>query len=240
MGRKLCMALAIFLCICFAVPAAVYANAAEPPALIVIVKNAPEDIDISIVGDDGLKEARKKTAGWETCYAFYHHHLGDRSEVTLNVSGNGKSYEQPVDPQYLRGYNNIVTVDFDRRTLEDGKLLSRSILLVTLRVSLTLLIEGLIFYLFGFRRKSSWINFLIINLLTQGGLNIALNHDVTPFSSYSIFNLIFMEFLVLALELPAFLTAVKEHRKRRRAAYVLIANLASLVLGGYLITVLPV
>ncbi|HWQ77572.1 MAG TPA: hypothetical protein VN381_02090 [Anaerovoracaceae bacterium] len=240
MKRKVLALTLTFVYIFLSLPAVAYANAAEPPALVVIVKNAPEDISLAIVGDNGLKEARKKTAVWETCYAFYHSSIGDGDKVTLSVSGNDESYKLTVDPQYLNGYNSIVTLDFDRRTLEEGKLLSRSILLVTLRVILTLLIEGLIFFAFGFRRKSSWINFVLINLLTQGGLNIALNNDVTPFSSYLIFSLILMEFLVLAAELAAFLTAVKEHKAARRAVYVLAANLASLVLGGYLITVLPV
>jgi hypothetical protein len=110
---------------------------------------------------------------------------------------------------------------------------------VSLRVVLTLLIEGLLFYLFGFRRKSSWIAFLVINLLTQGVLNIQLNNAV-PFTGYLIFNLIFMELVVLLVEMISFLSYVKEHGKLRRAAYAFIANLASLVLGGWLITVLPV
>ena len=220
-------------------PAAVYANAAEPPALVVIIKNAPEDAEVSIAGDNGLKEARKKTVAWETYYAFYRSSLGDGDEITLSVSGNGERFRKTVDLQQVREYDKIVTLDFAAQTLEPGKLLSRSILLVTLRVVLTLLIEGLLFYLFGFRRKSSWIAFLIINLLTQGVLNILLN-NATPFTSYLIFNLILMEFVVFFVEMISFVSYVNEHRKLRRVAYAFIANLASLVLGGWLITILPV
>jgi len=229
---------ALFLIIvCF--PAAVYANAAEPPALVVIIENAPEDVEVSIAGDNGLKEARKKTVAWETYYAFYRSSLGDGDEITLIVSGDGERFEKTVDLKQAREYDTIVTLDFEEQTLEPGKLLSRSILLVTLRVALTLLIEGLVFYLFGFRRKNSWIAFLAINLLTQGVLNIQLN-NATPFASYLIFNLIFMELVVLLVEMIFFVSYVREHGKFRRAAYVFVANLASLVLGGWLITVLPV
>lgn len=238
--KRICFILlaALFpIIVCF--PAAVDANAAEPPALVVIIKNAPQDIEVSIAGDNGLKGAQKKTVAWETYYAFYHSSLGGGDEVTLIVSGNGESFEKNVDLQQAREHDKIVTLDFAAQTLEPGKLVSRSILLVTLRVILTLLIEGFFFYLFGFRRKSSWIAFLVINLLTQGVLNILLN-NATPFASYLIFNLILMEFVVFFVEIISFVSYVNEHRKLRRAAYAFIANLASLVLGGWLITVLPV
>ena len=246
MRRKTCMALTAIFCIALFLPLQAYANSAEPPALIVILKNAPADVSVSIVSNGRAIEGREKKAAWETVFAFYNYDIrnynygsADLEEVTLRVTAVGETYDQPVDKEFLKGYNSVVTLDFPERTLIAGKLLSRSILLVTLRVSLTLLIEGLIFYLFGFRRKSSWISFFIINLLTQGILNIELN-GATPFFSYLIFNLILMEFLVIAAEMAGFLIAVKEHKASRRAAYVLTANLASLILGGYLITALPV
>ena len=36
---------------------------------------------------------------------------------------------------------------------------------------MTLLIEGALFFAFGFRKKLSWVLFIIINLITQGLLN---------------------------------------------------------------------
>jgi hypothetical protein len=108
--------LAALFCITVCFPAAVYANSAEPPALVVIIKNAPEDIKVSIAGDNGLKEARKKTVAWETYYAFYRSSLGDRDEIILNVSGNGESFVKTVDLQQVREYDKIVTLDFESQT----------------------------------------------------------------------------------------------------------------------------
>ncbi|MEJ2740893.1 MAG: hypothetical protein P8105_13905, partial [Dehalococcoidia bacterium] len=107
-------------------------------------------------------------------------------------------------------------------------------------IIVTLAIEALVFYLFGYRKKRSWLIFLIANLLTQGALNIWLNVTTTPLESYIIFSLITGELLVIAVELAGFLTFVKEHRRWRTALYVIVANLLSLFAGGYLITVLPV
>ncbi|WP_202949404.1 hypothetical protein [Desulfosporosinus meridiei] len=165
--------------------------------------------------------------------------IGNNNEILLRVSGNGVSYDQIVGKEFLTGYNSIVTLDFSSQTIAAGKMLSRSILLVTQRVLFTLVIEGVIFILFRFRDKKSWIAFLMMNLLTQGILNVALN-GASPFASYLIFNLILMEFFVLFAELVGVLVFIKEHGRFRRVSYVLVANLASLVLGGYLITVLPI
>lgn len=239
MKRKVITLLIMIFAISYFFPGTTYANSAEPPALIIILKNAPEDVSISILSDGFKEEGKKRKTAWETYYAFYRRDIGNNNEITLNVSGDGISYNQIVGKQYLTGYNSIITLDFARQSIAGGKLLSRSILLVTLRVFLTLLTEGVIFFLFGFRSKKSWITFLVMNLLTQGILNIVLN-GASPFASYLIFNLIFMEFFVFAAEIISVLAFISEHGRFRRISYALTANLISLILGGYLITLLPI
>jgi hypothetical protein len=110
---------------------------------------------------------------------------------------------------------------------------------VSLRIALTLLIEGIVFWLFGFRNKRSWIVFLAINLITQGALNIWLN-GFLPLGSYLVVSLVFGEILVFIAEIIVFLALVKEHRHRRTLLYVSTANFLSLFAGGYIITVLPI
>ena len=51
---------------------------------------------------------------------------------------------------------------------------------------------------------------------------------------------IFGELVILIVEMIAFLKLVREHKKSRTALYTVVANAASLVLGGLLITYLPV
>lgn len=239
MKLKSYMLLIIFFVIFSFLPTIAYANSAEPPGLILILKNAPADVSVSIVSADSIQEGKKRKVAWEIYYAFYNRDIGNNNEILLRVSGNGVSYDQIVGKEFLTGYNSIVTLDFSSQTIAAGKMLSRSILLVTQRVLFTLVIEGVIFILFRFRDKKSWIAFLMMNLLTQGILNVALN-GASPFASYLIFNLILMEFFVLFAELVGVLVFIKEHGRFRRVSYVLVANLASLVLGGYLITVLPI
>ncbi len=237
--QKVYTSFIVLLAAFYFMPVIAYANAAEPPSLIIIMKNAPEDVSVSVVSSNSMAEGKKSKTAWETYYTFYKRDLGSDTDIILRVSGDVIDYEQTIGKKYLEGYNNILTLDVSAQTISAGKVLSRSILLVALRVFLTLGIEGIVFFLFGFRDKTSWLAFLLMNLLTQGILNVILNR-ASPFASYLIFNLVLMEFWVFAAEIIGVLALIKEHGRFRRVSYVLVANLASLVVGGYLITVLPI
>lgn len=226
------------LLICIAMIQPCYANSAEPPSIIIIVSNAPDDLEINIVSDDVIHKARKINKVVETYYTFYSGEMKNLNDYIFSVSTNNESYEIKLDKP-LQNYNNIYTLDLKSHTLTNGKLLSRSIYLVSMRVLLTLAIEGLIFLLFGFKRKNSWAIFLIINLITQGALNIWIN-SFTPTQGYIIFGLIFGEIFILIAEIIAFLMFVKEHNSLRKVLYIFTANFISLIAGGYIITILPI
>jgi hypothetical protein len=213
-----------------------YANAGEPPSILIIVPNAPGDLEISI-GPENIKAHRIDKA-FESYFTFYRFDLRF-TDYRVNVTTKDRTFEIVLDTP-LESYNNIFTLDLEKRTLIPGKLLSRHITLISLRVVLTLIIEAIVFFLFGYRRKKSWLIFLIINLFTQGLLNIWLSGSTTPLESYIIFSLIGGEMLVFIVEMIAFLIFVNEHHRLRTALYVIMANLLSSIAGGYLITVLPV
>jgi hypothetical protein len=212
-----------------------YANAAAPPSILIIVPNAPDDLEITI-GSENIK-ARRTDKVIESYYAFYSRDLKS-ANYTIKVSTGGKTFEIVLDTP-LKSYNNIFTLDLDSQTLTPGKLLSISITLLSLRIILTIIIEAIVFYLFGFRRKKSWLVFLIVNLFTQGLLNIWLNVISNPLNSYLVLTLILGEILVIIIEMTAFLIFVKEHHPLETALYVIVANVLSLFAGGYLISVLP-
>jgi len=87
--------------------------------------------------------------------------------------------------------------------------------------------------------KKTWIAFLIVNLLTQGALNIWIN-GFSPLAGYIIVTLIFSEILIFIVEITAFLTLDKEHSSLRTFSYVLAVNLLSFIAGDYTITFLPI
>jgi|GEM_PF-1100297 len=103
-----------------------------------------------------------------------------------------------------------------------------------LRLILTLVIELGVLYLFGFRKKSTFIFVTMMNVISQVALNIAIISAFynNPSNGYSfIFTFIIGEFFVFTLEPIIVSVFVKEHKLFRKIAYSLSANTASLVIG---------
>ncbi len=214
-----------------------YANAAPPPSIFIIVPGAPDDLEISIGPEDIQGQRTDKVIG--SYYAFYFFDLKP-TDYTMKVTTVGSTFYVVLDipPD---SYGNIFTLDLKNQTVSPGESLFMNITSVSLRIVLTLLIEAIVFFLFGYRKKKSWLVFLIANLITQGVLYIWLSGSaVSPWNSYVIFALVFGEMLVFIIEMIVFLVFINEHRRWRTALYVIVANLVSLFLGGYLLMVLPV
>ncbi len=216
-----------------------YGNSAEPPSILIIVPNAPDDLSIKLNYESSSYEARIVDKVIEKYYTFYSSNMFKKPNTyNFVVSSKDYSFEFELDKP-IKNYNNIYTLNLKNHSLTEGKLLSRSIMLVGMRVTLTFIIEAFIFWIFGFRNKKSWMAFLVINLITQGALNVWIN-GFSPMISYAVFTLIFGEFFVFVAELIAFMTFCKEHGRLRKVLYVLTANLVSLIVGGYIITILPI
>lgn len=244
-AKKACFALLCIGLLFLAAVPVVNANSAEPPRLIVILDNPPDDLALSLrFGESGpaTVELSKQQIAWEAQYRFVYGMVSSKNpsldHVVLIASSGGNTSEYPISESLLNRYNSVMTLDYAKGTIRDGQTPARIFTSVSLRVVLTLLIEGLIFFLFGYRQKTSWIAFIIINLITQGALNLALNQSFAD--SYLMFALVLYECIVIVAELIAFGLIVKEHRTRRTVGYVLLANVTSLFLGGFLLIRLPV
>lgn len=101
----------------------------------------------------------------------------------------------------------------------------------------TVLLEGLLLLLFGFSRKRNWKPFLLVNLVTQGGLALyfslqAIRHGV----GYGYFFLFFPAELAITLAEAGLYTQLLTGRSKPRAfVYGLTANACSAVLGFILV-----
>ncbi|MCL1864751.1 MAG: hypothetical protein FWF73_02955 [Spirochaetes bacterium] len=224
----------------------VFANAAEPPLLTIMVIFPPDDLTLSIRSADGSNtkavKLYKNQKAWEAYYRFFRWmedaHMPSLEGAVLVVQSNDKNFECLLPEFAFKRYNNLLILNLANESITEDQSPARSILLVSMRVILTLIIEGLIFFAFGYRNKASWIAFVVINLLTQGTLNMVFIGPIL--SSYFIFGFIFLEFFIFIIEMAAFPFILKEHKKKRAAAYALTANLASLILGCILLSCLPV
>ena len=112
-------------------------------------------------------------------------------------------------------------------------------------LSLTILIEGTIYYLFKYKRKLSWLVFGITNVSTQVFLYIYLYFSRIKAPSYYpnpmsyFFILAFGELLIFVIEAVVFLIFLTERPRWVTFTYVITANITSLVLGGAITLFLP-
>jgi len=217
-----------------------YANAAEPPAIVIIVADAPSDLKVSVYFDaDALFiEGRKTINAIESQIKFNQRDLPENTDYVFEVRYGTQRFEITLDKP-VNTYHATYTLNLKDKTLIKGETLKRNVTLVGLRVSLTLLIESAIFWLLGFRERRTWLIFLIMNLMTQGVLNLMLATNPVS-ASYVIFGLIFGEIFVFIVEWIVTLSLIIEHSQAKRFVTVTLANVASLILGGYLISILPV
>ena len=236
-----------FLFFVILLPVDVSANSAEPPCLTVVVVNAPDDLEISLHFTDGTSAEALRLYrfyhAWETYFRFsYNHELPyaeiDLQNAILTASTADGSFECPLPAGASKTYNNLLTLDLDTQTLSNGLYPGRYAIIVTIRLLTTLIMEGVIFFLFGFTEKKSWTRFLIINLLTQAFVNLML-YGVDSEAS-ALLGYILVEIVVFLTEISAFPIAVKEHSRLRAVIYALTANAISLYVGGLLILYMPV
>lgn len=144
---------------------------------------------------------------------------------------------QAAEVPYTRDFVGNIVYDWEANTVREAtppplRFLAR--LAATLVP--TLAVEGLIFWLFGFRGRRSWLVFLAANLATQTGLHLAVGSMLAEagwhFLNYFL-TILIPELAVWVLEAAAYALLLKEHDRYQRIGYALVANLASFVLGYF-------
>ena len=242
MVKKL-SAILLVLVVVLALPVSVSANAAEPPGMIIIVEGAPEDIELTLElaeePEYGIR-IRRSDKKWETYFRlFYSPDIELLNGAVIRVESSEKSFICPLPDEVSNRYNQLLTLDYASETLVFGQRWWRQPVLTAIRVTLTLLVEGLIFLAFGFRHKRSWIVFFAVNLITQGWLNYIINSGAFT-NGYWVLGLYLAEFVIFIAESIAFPVATKEKKKWVCVLYALTANAASLAVGLLLINRLPI
>lgn len=247
--RRICV---LFLCACvLLVVLTPAAHASQPafPGFTVIVGFPPSDLEVSLRFQDGedftTVHLSKEQIAWEARYRFNYAMAAQVwatiEDAKLVVSGGGKTFECSL-PELVLGMHesDMLFLDIAGQTVTSRKPVGRTVSLVSMRVLLPLILEGALFFVFGYRKKRSWIAFATINLITQSALNIGLLRLSSLAGPFLVLYMIPLAVPVLIVELIAFAVSVNEHHRLRTVAYVVAANVLSLVLGGFLISYLPV
>lgn len=156
----------------------------------------------------------------------------------LHVVSQDKTFDVPINTG--KTFNNYFTLDLENQTLTSVRSLPGVKSIPFLMIILTLLIEGIVFYIFGYRQKRSWLIFLGVNLVTQLALITWLGGSSSLANMYAIFGLIIGEIGVLIIEMIAFGLLLRERGPLRRMSYVFLANILSLFIGGYIISIFAI
>ena len=262
MKHRLLWKFVLVCCLTVLLALPVFANSAEPPCLTIVVVSAPDDLELSLV-DEGGAEAyqlrkRQSVRGWETYFRFTYSHVTipgkeseaedvDLSKLRLAVTTGGNTTLLDLPDQTFAHYNNVLLLDLSelkqfpdafpaQYMLRSELYAGRMVLIIGMRVALTLLIEGVLFWAFGYREKHSWGVFLCFNAMTQLALNLILGG--ATMDSYILFGYYLLEAAIVVFEALAYWNTLKEKRGRS-IPYAMCANAASLVIGALMIENLP-
>lgn len=95
--------------------------------------------------------------------------------------------------------------------------------------SVTLLIEGVILMLFGFKLKDNWKPLLLVNLISQVFLIVSMGLIMLCWGAFAyLFFFVFAEAAILVAESYAYKKFLRREKPSGRVAYAITANLISL------------
>ena len=153
----------------------------------------------------------------------------------LIVTKSGESWVS--DTLHRATLQSSATVDWAKRTASAPSAGVAYALQFLCMLLPTLLIEGALLFAFGYRSRRSWLVFLLVNLVTQGGFALylavtVLNHGV---SGWSLLFYIPIEIIITAVELLCYRRLLTEKSRGRAVGYAVAANVCSAVVGLWLI-----
>lgn len=167
-------------------------------------------------------------------HIFGYHGVPDTYRILI-VTKSGESWVS--DTLHRATLQSSATVDWAKRTASAPSAAVAYLLQFFCMLLPTLLIEGVLLYVFGYRSKKSWKRFLLVNLITQGGFAVylavtVLNHGV---SGWSLLFYIPIELVITLAEVLLDRWLLTEKGKGRAMGYAIVANIHSATVGLLLI-----
>ena len=167
-------------------------------------------------------------------HIFGYHGVPDTYRILI-VTKSGESWVS--DTLHRATLQSSVTVDWAAKTVSVPPAVVAYALQFLCMLIPTLLIEGVLLYVFGYRSKKSWKRFLLVNLITQGGFAVylavtVLNHGV---SGWSLLFYIPIELVITLAEVLLDRWLLTEKGKGRAMGYAIVANIHSATVGLLLI-----
>lgn len=174
-------------------------------------------------------------AGGVRLHSFRYHGVPDTYRIIL-VTKSGESWVSGV--LHRATLQSSATVDWAARIANAPSPAMAYALQFLCTLLPTLLIEGVLLFLFGYRSKKSWYSFLLVNLITQGGFSVYLAVSVLQNGANAWMTIFFylpIEIVITLVELLLYRRLLTEKSKARAAVYAITANVCSAAFGLWLI-----
>ena len=112
---------------------------------------------------------------------------------------------------------------------------------VVVTVVLTIIVEGITLFAFGYRKTASYLKFLYVNIGKQVLLYVAMASGYLYGNFFGYVGILLLgELIVFITEIVLFRKLLKEKTKERATIYAFVANLASLFVGLIVMALLMV
>ncbi len=171
--------------------------------------------------------------GDEMVHTFSYFGVPDTYRIII-VTESGKV---SVSDDYTRhALQSRVTYDYSNGKITVTPIwISYSIQFLTTCIP-TLIIEGIILLLFGFKLKDNWKPFLLINVVTQVVLTLIVGVSLIKNGTTAAYSMQFpVEIAILITETILFRKFLTGKSNGRRCIYGIVANIASWAIGFFLI-----
>jgi len=225
----------------------------QPPVITVLVNGAPRDLELTVLikNEGRIVPARmeKERRGWESCYRIYRENVfdvkawygnaHDLEDAVIVAASGGVKKEIPLLREGLsKGRDDYFTLNWKTGALSVGIPSWRAPVLAVMRILGGILIEAVVFYLYGFREKKTWLLLIAVNIVTLGIWSWIVSGWLNALRQNLVW-LILAEVLMFLAELFVVLTFVDEKDRNHTVSCFTVANGASLVAEILAISYLP-
>lgn len=210
----------------------------DDPLYDTLLQAVPEGWHACVAQGTGGAPIWGDLTGTETGGAYLHVFRYYGTPVTFRILMVTQSGQVFCSGSLTRSaLQSTVTVDWAGGTVTQPPAWRAYLLQFLCTLLPTLLIEGALLLLFGYRNRQSFLAFLLINLVTQGAFSAYLAFTITQHgvSAWSLLLYVPAEFVITAAESLLDLRFLRGHSKRRAVCYAVTANLCSASLGLLLI-----
>ena len=199
------------------------------PAITVIALHGSPDVKMQVTmfhrrsGDSFQVDPDRQRRAWETCFRVYRYAVFDLDawfgnsydfkDAFITVQDRGRTFDVPIPHEQLKqaSFNDYLLLDVKKETLTVGVPWTRTAALFLMHLAIYLLVEGVIFRLFGVRDPHSWFVFLLYTVISKGVwcwfIRDWLNVDPRSFVFFAV-----MAVFAIVLDMAVYLLTIDESK----------------------------